>query len=71
MRHRDLKDGYWGRLAKENPLKIKDFVDNRLTATKLPEDIEVANFVFLLCNNHSLNMAGSNYVFDAGQGRGW
>ena len=65
------ESGYWSEIQDEHPEKFSRFVNERLSVPSMQTAEDVAKFLYVLAMNHSVNMAGSNYLLDGGQGRSW
>jgi NAD(P)-dependent dehydrogenase (short-subunit alcohol dehydrogenase family) len=66
-----VEGGYWTNIKKLDKQKYDDFVDNRMSAGRIADVDEVANFIFSLACAATPYIAGNNFVFDGGQGRGF
>jgi len=63
--------GYWYDVSQADAVRYDNFVKSRLTVSSMPTANQVADFIYVLCQSHSVNMAGCDYRYDGGQGRSW
>jgi 3-oxoacyl-[acyl-carrier protein] reductase len=61
--------GYWDLMQNENPLRLKDYLENRMAIGRLGTVEEISKIVAFLVSDNSSFMVGSNVLVDGGQGR--
>jgi len=63
------EQGYWERVATENPSHLKKFLTERVSGKRLGDVSEISTLITFLVSKHSSFMVGSSILADGGQGR--
>jgi 3-oxoacyl-[acyl-carrier protein] reductase len=61
--------GYWEDMKNNNPEKLENYLQNRMSSKRLGKVEEISELVCFLVSEHSSFMFGSNVLADGGQGR--
>ena len=59
--------GIWDKKLKNNPIKVKKYINQNVPLNRFAKPEEIANAVVFLASDKSMFTTGSNLVIDGGQ----